>query len=93
MTDAKIHTSLGKKVTKTFRKIPYEAFAKVLKEDGEAFLEDTESDPLRRQTVWKAAKKLTDMIGKKVNYSSGVLAVEDVPLVGYLFTVEGHGDD
>ena len=88
MGDTKVHESKGKKVTKTFRKVPYEEFARVLKMDGEAFLEDTPSDPLKRQTVWKAAKKLSEMIGKKVNYASGVLDVDDSPLVGYLFSVE-----
>ena len=89
MGDIKIHESKGKKVTKTFRKIPYEDFAKVLKKDGEAFLESTENDPLKRQTVWKAAKKLSEMVGKTVSYKAGLLDIEDDKvLTGYLFTVE-----
>uniref|UniRef100_A0A6M3M1L3 Uncharacterized protein n=1 Tax=viral metagenome TaxID=1070528 RepID=A0A6M3M1L3_9ZZZZ len=89
MSDIKIHESKGKKVTRTFIKIPYEAFAEVLKKDGEAFLEDTENDPLKRQTVWKAAKKLSEMVGKKVTYKAGLLDIEeDKVLSGYLFTVE-----
>ena len=88
MSDTKIHRSKDKKVLRKFRKIPYDEFAKVLKEDGEAFLENPANEPHSRQLAWKAAKTLTKMIGKEVSYKSGVLEVEDKPLVGYLFTVE-----
>jgi len=75
---------------KTYRMIPYEEFAEVLRQDGEAFLEDPEEGPLKRQTVWKAAKKLSQMVGKKVRYDRALFQVnngEDY-LEGYAFYLE-----
>lgn len=85
-----IHRTKGRNVLKTYRVIPYEEFSKILREDGEVFLEDTGDPPLRRQTVWRAAKKLAEMIGKKVRYDRALLQVEggDAFFEGYLFSIE-----
>ena len=88
MSDSKAHTSKGQNVTKTFRKIPYVQFADILKKDGEAFLEDINKEaPLKRQTIWKACKKLTEMVGKKIKYNSAVMHLGEEILEGYQFTV------
>ena len=69
--------------------IPYEEFAEVLRQDGEAFLEDPEEGPLKRQTVWKAAKKLSKMVGKRIRYDRALFQVDDgeVRLEGYAFSI------
>jgi hypothetical protein len=88
-----IHRTKGKNVLRTYRVIPYAEFSKILKEDGEVFLEDTGGPPLKRQTVWRAAKKLTKMVGKKVLYDRALLQMEDKDsfFEGYLFSIEGPG--
>ena len=85
-----IHRTKGKNVLKTYRVIPYEEFSKILNEDGQVFLEDTGDPPLRRQTVWRAAKRLTELVGKRVLYDRAALQVGDgdAYLEGYLFSIE-----
>ena len=85
-----IHRTKGKNVLRTYRVIPYAEFSKILKEDGEVFLEDTGALPLKRQTVWRAAKKLTKMVEKKVLYARALLQMEEGNsfFEGYLFSIE-----
>lgn len=88
---SRIHRVKGRNVLKTYRVIPYEEFSKILREDGEVFLEDSGDPPLRRQTVWRAARKLSEMVGARVLYSRALLQVEDGETFfeGYLFSIEG----
>lgn len=88
-----IHRTKGKNVLRTYGVIPYAEFSKILKEDGEVFLEDKGDPPIKRQTVWRAAKKLTKMVEKKVLYDRALLQVEgeDVFLEGYLFSIQDPG--
>jgi len=73
----------------TYRFIPYEELKEILKNDGEAFLEDSDERPLKRSTVWRAAKKLSQMIGKKVVYDRALLRIDGVDaLEGYAFSIE-----
>jgi len=77
-----------------FRILPYEELAEVLRGDGTAFFEDDPDEPLKRGTVWKAAKKLSRMVGRKVVYKAVTLRLgEDKngmidAINGYLFSVE-----
>ena len=76
------------------RFIPYDEMANILKEDGTAFLEQDNDRPLKRQTMHKAAKKLSEMVGKKISYKRAFLRVgeENDPKAtyyeGYYFLVE-----
>lgn len=89
MMTPKVHRSKNRTVIKTYRTIPYDEFATVLKEDGEAFLENPEGEPLRRQTVWRAAKRLTELVGKKVYYDRALLCLNrKTHLEGYSFWTE-----
>jgi len=72
-----------------YRFIPYEELADVLKNDGEAFLEDNDERPLKRQTLKYAVKKLSEMVGRKVKYDRALLKLdEDKSLEGYSLSVE-----
>lgn len=88
-----IHRTKGKTVLRTYGVIPYAEFSKILKEDGEVFLEDKGDPPIKRQTVWRAAKKLTKMMGKKVFYDRALLQMEgaDAFFEGYLFSIQDPG--
>lgn len=73
------------KVISRFRLIPYAELTQILKEDGEAFLEG----PFKRQTIWKATKKLSELVGKKVKVETALLRVQDGgQLEGYAFSLE-----
>ena len=81
-----------KKVMKHIRSvtIPYKEIMEVLEKDGEAFLESEKENPLRRQTIWKAAKKLSLLMEKPVRYDRSVLRVDGVDVLeGYAFSLEG----
>jgi hypothetical protein len=53
------------------------------------FYEETKEEPLKRQTMWKAAKRLSVMVGKKVmaTYGSMKLNGDKDEMMGYLFAV------
>ena len=87
---SKIHRTVGKKIIKHIRQtfIPYEELADLLKDDGEAFLEDAEERPLKRQTLWYASKKLSKMIGREVLYCRALLRVGDEHLEGYALSTK-----
>jgi hypothetical protein len=52
------------------------------------FYESPESQPLKRQTIWKATKKLSAMLGKKVVAIYGEKSNGTEPSKGYLFMVK-----
>jgi hypothetical protein len=86
----KVHRTKGKEVIRRYRIIPYEELAEVLKRDDEAFLEDSENE-LKRGTVWKAARKLSEMIGKPVKSEKAYLRFQDDTIIaGYAFFVSGN---
>ena len=69
--------------------IPYDEIIGVLEQDGEAFLEGDSENPLRRQTIWKAAKRLSTALGKTVHYDRALLRVDGVDVLeGYSFSIE-----
>jgi len=80
---SKVHRIKDRKnLLKHYRIIPYSELVDILKEDGEAFLEG----PFKRQTVWKAAKKLSELTGKKVVAERALLRLENGGSVeGYIF--------
>ena len=72
----------------TYRFIPYEELLDVLKNDGEAFLEDSDERPLKRSTIWRAAKKLSLALGKTVRYDRSLLRIDGVDVLeGYAFSI------
>jgi len=87
---AKVHRT-NNNIVKHIRSvtIPYKDIMEVLEKDGEAFLEANEENPLRRQTVWKAAKRLSDLMGRRVRYDRALLKVDGVEVLsGYSFSLE-----
>jgi hypothetical protein len=84
-----VHRTKGKNVVKTYRLIPYRELAKVLKEDGEALLEDDPKTPFHYQTIWKAARRLSKTVGKKVQAQRALLRDQNgqVLVEGYSFEV------
>jgi hypothetical protein len=58
-----------------------------LKDDGVAFLEN--NPPLKRQTVYKAAKKLSELVGGKVIAEKAIYNLPNgKSLLGYALTVK-----
>lgn len=89
---SKVHRTTNGEVIKHIKSvtIPYDEIIEVLKQDGEAFLEADEENPLRRQTVWKAAKKLSQVLGRKVRCDRALFRIDEVDaLEGYAFSIEG----
>ena len=76
------------KFTRNYGIIDYKAMAETLKNGSNAFVFDSKEVPLKPQTMWKAAKKLSKMINKKVVAIHGKYQ-EDTSeaAVGYLFQV------
>jgi len=75
-------------VIRHYRLIPYKELVQVLKEGDTAFLEDSSEQKLKRQTVWKASRRLTVIVGKRVVAEKGFLKLEnETNLEGYLFSV------
>lgn len=76
-------------MVRAFKLIPYDKIAEVLKNDGTAFLEEDGENPLKRQTMWKASKKLSSMLGKKVGYFRTLYHVgNDIYMKGWSFQVD-----
>jgi len=76
--------------TRHYRKIDYEEFATALKNGEYMFYESPENQPLKRQTIWKAAKKLSVLVGKKIVAIYGEKSNGSEPSKGYLFMVESE---
>jgi hypothetical protein len=74
--------------TRHYRKIDYEEFAAALRAGDVMFYEDTQEEKAKRQTVWKAAKKLGVLVGKKVVAVYGEKELDGVTQKGYLFMVD-----
>lgn len=75
-------------VIKRYRIIPYQELVKVLSDDGEAFLEDSGRE-LRRGTVWKAARRLSQLLGRPVRAGRAFLRFDDGTLIeGWSFWLE-----
>jgi len=78
-----------KKLIHHYRIIPYSELAEILRKDGEAFFEDSVEQPLKRQTVWKAARRLSELLGRKVVAQRALLRTQNgEALEGYSFAVE-----
>ncbi|MEM0111355.1 MAG: hypothetical protein QXK90_01170 [Candidatus Parvarchaeota archaeon] len=89
MSNLKVHRVKGKSVIKRYRMIPYADLVEVLRDDGEAFLEDGEGEyRLKRSTVWKAARRLSELVGKPVQVCRALLKVGEETIEGYSFWVE-----
>jgi hypothetical protein len=77
-----------KRVVKRYRTIPYDELAEILKVGDEAFFEDSSEQPLKRQTVWKAARRLSELVGKRVVAERALLRVQDGEAIeGYAFSL------
>lgn len=88
---AKVHRTTKKNTIKHIKSvtIPYDEIISVLEQDGEAFLEGNSENPLKRQTIWKAAKRLSKALGVKVRYDRALLRVDGVDVLeGYSFSIE-----
>mgnify|MGYP005836979403 CR=1 FL=1 len=78
-----------KKLIRHYRVIPYSELVEILRQDGEAFFEDSAEHRLKRQTVWKAARRLSELLGKRVVAQRALLRLgSDEALEGYSFAVE-----
>ena len=78
------------KFTRNYGIIDYKAMAETLKSGSNVFVFDTKDVPLKPQTMWKAAKKLSKMIDKKVVAIHGKYQEDQSDAtVGYLFMVDG----
>jgi hypothetical protein len=84
----KVHRTKGKEVIRRYKIIPYEELVEVLRKDDEAFLEDSEEE-LKRGTVWKAARRLSEVLGRRVVAGRAYLRLEDGTYIpGYCFYLE-----
>lgn len=85
----RVHRVKGKKTFRHFRIFPYDEIVDILKKDGEVFFEESADEPLKRQTVWKASRKLSELLEKKVVYEHRVLSLKNgTAMAGYLFRLE-----
>jgi len=88
---AKVHRSTKKNTIKHIKSItiPYDDIISVLEQDGEAFLEGNSETPLKRQTIWRATKRLSKALGVKVRYDRALLRIDGVDVLeGYSFSIE-----
>jgi len=90
MSIRKVHRVKDRKrLIRHYRIIPYSELVDVLREDGVAFFEDSTEEPLKRQTVHKAARKLSEMLGKKVVAEKKILRLDNgESMEGYSFSVK-----
>jgi len=78
----------GREVIRAYRLIPYSELADVLRRDEIAFLEDSEQE-LKRGTVWRAARRLSEILGRRVVAERAYLRLEDGTYIpGYSFYLE-----
>jgi len=89
-TGLRVYSVKGKEVVRRYRVIPYDELVDVLRRDDEAFLEEGEGElKLKRGTVWKAARRLSELVGKPVRAERAFLRFPDGSVVaGYSFSVE-----
>lgn len=89
---SKVHRTNDKQIIKHIKSvsIPYKDIIEVLEKDGEAFLEADKENPLRRQTIWRAARLISQRMGKTVRYDRSLLRIDGVDVLeGYAFSIEG----
>lgn len=92
MSNSKVHRiEDSKNVIKRYRIIPYSDLVPLLKKGESAFLEDDPADRLKSGTVWKAARRLSEIVGRRVVASRVIYQVKDISLEGYLFEIEASG--
>jgi hypothetical protein len=70
-----------------YRKIPYADLLVLLRRDEAAFLEHPEGSRLKRQTVHRASRSLSESLGKTVVYCEAVMQVGDGGIEGFLLEV------
>jgi len=89
---SKVHRVKDKKaVIKHYKIIPYSELVEVLKEDGQAFFEDSQEEPLKRGTIWRAARRLSELMEKKVVAKKALYRLDNGEcLEGYCFYVEAQ---
>ena len=87
---SRVHPVKENCVVKAFRIIPYDDLVILLKKDEAAFFENSVEQPLKNITIWKAAKKLSRMVGRKVVAHRALYRVKDISLEGYLFEIEAE---
>jgi len=88
---AKVHRTNNRELIKHIKSvtIPYNEIIKELEQDGEVFLEEDDENPLRRQTIWRAAKRLSSALGKPVRYDRALLRIDGVDVLhGFSFSIE-----
>ncbi|GAI50542.1 unnamed protein product, partial [marine sediment metagenome] len=67
MSNSRVHRiEDNKNVIKRYRIIPYSELVPILKKDDLVFLEDDPNDRLKPGTVWKAARRLSVLVGRRV---------------------------
>jgi len=89
VSNSKVHRiEDNKNVIKCYRIIPYSDLVPLLKKGDLAFLEDDPNDRLKSGTIWKAARRLSELVGRKVTASRVIYQVKEIVLEGYLFEAE-----
>ena len=78
----------GGKVRKKFKMIPYDDLKRILEVEGSAFLANPENGAIKRQTIYNGAKRLSELLGKKVNYNAAIYEENGVQHNGYILEVE-----
>ena len=79
------------KPVKSYRLLPYSEIAEILKEDGSAFFEDSKDQPLKPGTIWKGARKLSEMMKEPVTAKHVVMRLKSgVGMEGYLFSASSR---
>jgi len=79
-------------VVKTYRLLPYKDIIEILNTEDTAFFEDSKEKPLKPGTMWKAARHLSELMGKTIRAQRGVLRLNASESVqGYLFFVVNPG--
>jgi len=77
---------------KSYRLLPYSEIVQILKEDGSAFFEDSQGKGrLKRGTIWKGARKLSEMMKEPVTAKHVVMRLKSgVGMEGYLFSASSR---
>lgn len=81
---SRVHPVNGSLVHKLYRKIPYDDLKVLLRKDEIAFIEHPDGEKLKRQTIHRAARVLSEALGKKVSYSEAIMQVAGRNIEGYL---------
>lgn len=83
----RLHRVADMKPVKSYKLLPYSEIVEILKEDGSAFFEDSKEQPLKRGTLWKGARKLSEMTKQPVTAKRVVMRLKSgADMAGYLFS-------